>query len=70
MLPELRRREIRERVDASGTASAAELARLLGVSAYTVRRDLEALEQQGALVRVHGGAVSPRQADELRLRDD
>lgn len=29
----------------------------LGVSASTVRRDLEALEQQGVIERTHGGAV-------------
>jgi DeoR/GlpR family transcriptional regulator of sugar metabolism len=37
--------------------SVAELARQFGVSDMTIRRDLEALEQQGALSRVHGGAV-------------
>lgn len=38
-----------------------ELARALDVSEGTVRNDLNALEQQGALVRVHGGAVLNRQ---------
>jgi DeoR/GlpR family transcriptional regulator of sugar metabolism len=35
-----------------------ELMKLFGVSIETVRRDLEYLEQQNALKRVHGGAVS------------
>lgn len=35
-----------------------ELASELGVSDMTIRRDLEALERQGQLRRVHGGAVS------------
>ncbi|MEX0744963.1 MAG: DeoR family transcriptional regulator, partial [Phycisphaeraceae bacterium] len=30
----------------------------LGVSRSTVRRDLLALEEEGVVVRVHGGAVS------------
>lgn len=34
-----------------------ELAQALGVSEGTVRNDLNALEQQGLLTRVHGGAV-------------
>ncbi len=34
-----------------------ELARALGISEGTVRNDLNALEQQGRLTRVHGGAV-------------
>ena len=43
--------ETRERV------SVAELARQFSVSDMTVRRDLESLEQSGAISRVHGGAV-------------
>ncbi|ONH25102.1 DeoR/GlpR family DNA-binding transcription regulator [Pseudofrankia asymbiotica] len=39
-------------------ASVAELAKVTGTSEMTVRRDLEQLESQGALRRVHGGAVS------------
>lgn len=38
----------------------AELSRELGVSAVTIRSDLEALEAQGLLKRNHGGAVSTR----------
>jgi len=38
-----------------------ELARILDVSEGTVRNDLNALEQQGVLVRVHGGAVLSQQ---------
>jgi len=34
-----------------------ELARILGISEGTVRNDLNALELQGRLTRVHGGAV-------------
>lgn len=34
------------------------LSRLAGVSEMTVRRDLEALEREGLVRRVHGGAIS------------
>lgn len=36
-----------------------EIAKELGVSAVTIRKDLEALEASGLLVRTHGGAVLP-----------
>ena len=38
----------------------AELSRRLGVSAVTIRSDLEALEKQGILKRNRGGAVAPQ----------
>ena len=41
-----------------GSVAVAELARRLDVSEMTVRRDLRELEGQGALARVHGGAVA------------
>jgi len=44
-------------VQGAGRASVPELARRLGVSEMTVRRDLGALESQGLVHRVHGGAV-------------
>ena len=39
-----------------------ELAALLEVTDETVRKDLETLEKQGELLRIHGGAVRPNQA--------
>jgi len=47
-----------EALQANGRVGVAELSALAGVSQMTVRRDLEALEQDGLLQRVHGGAVS------------
>ena len=44
-------------VQGAARASVPELARRLGVSEMTVRRDLDALERQGLVRRVHGGAV-------------
>lgn len=41
-----------------GRVAVLDLARRFGVTTETVRRDLLALERAGALVRVHGGAVS------------
>lgn len=41
-----------------GEVSVAELSETAGVSAMTIRRDLEILERGGALRRVHGGAIS------------
>jgi DeoR family fructose operon transcriptional repressor len=44
-------------VQGAGRVSVPELAQRLGVSEMTVRRDLDALERQGLVRRVHGGAV-------------
>lgn len=43
-----------------------ELASTLGVSASTIRRDLEALEQTGAVQRTHGGAIYTGTSNEIR----
>jgi DeoR/GlpR family transcriptional regulator of sugar metabolism len=42
-----------------GSARVAELAELLLVSEMTVRRDLDALDEAGLVVKVHGGATAP-----------
>jgi len=42
----------------SGFLSVAEAAERLGVSAMTIRRDLETLEARGVLTRTHGGAIA------------
>ncbi|NOU87980.1 DeoR family transcriptional regulator [Paenibacillus sp. LMG 31460] len=48
---------ILDRLQAYGKVNAAELAKLIDVSMETVRRDLDMLEKEGLLKRVHGGAV-------------
>src|ERR1700736_6833151 len=58
MLAEERRYQIREMLSSRRTVTASELKDIWGVTAATVRRDLAALEQEGVLVRSHGGAVS------------
>lgn len=51
-------------VQGSGKVSVSELSQRLGVSEMTVRRDLDALERQGLVRRVHGGAVANRPREE------
>jgi DeoR/GlpR family transcriptional regulator of sugar metabolism len=56
-LGEERRRAILELVRTHGRVRAADLARDLGVSPDTVRRDLDELAAAGLVRRVHGGAL-------------
>jgi len=56
-----RRREMLRRLEAEGSLSMAELATDFGVSKMTVHRDFELLENRGALRRIHGGALPPRE---------
>jgi DeoR family transcriptional regulator of aga operon len=51
-----------------GSVGVADLATQLDVSAATVRRDLEFLDQQRMLTRTHGGAVAQGVLYELPLR--
>jgi DeoR family fructose operon transcriptional repressor len=59
MLPTQRRQAILTEVRAASAVSADLLARRFGVSVETIRRDLRALQQQGLLERVYGGATHP-----------
>ncbi|WP_224363902.1 DeoR/GlpR family DNA-binding transcription regulator [Hyalangium versicolor] len=59
MLKEERHRRILEILDTEGRVVATELSELLGVSGYTIRRDLDELAETRRLHRVHGGAVAP-----------
>jgi DeoR family transcriptional regulator, fructose operon transcriptional repressor len=58
MLAEERRFQIREVLATERTVAASDLCDRLKVTAATIRRDLAVLEQEGVLVRSHGGAVS------------
>lgn len=53
----IRRQRLSELVMSHAFLRVADASRLLGVSEVTVRADLSALEAQGAITRVHGGAV-------------
>lgn len=55
--PERRRDQILAYLSARDRTSVGELSQMLGVSEVTVRKDLDMLEAQGLLTRVHGGAV-------------
>jgi len=62
MQPEARQKRIQEYLNRVEFALLEELAREVGVSVSTVRRDIAALESSGGLRRTHGGArlVNPR----------
>jgi len=53
-----RRAAIVKMVVQDGTVRVADLVARFGVNAATIRRDMKMLEKQGALRRVHGGAVA------------
>lgn len=54
---EQRRAEIIELLQKRGSVRVSELSKMYSISEVTVRSDLEYLESQGQLTRVHGGAV-------------
>lgn len=64
---EERRRQIRALVESQSQGSVADLARRFKVSEVTIRSDLAALADKGAVVRVHGGALPPEESDELPI---
>ncbi|WP_082579499.1 DeoR/GlpR family DNA-binding transcription regulator [Arthrobacter sp. Soil736] len=57
MLATQRRHRILQELQASGTVRVADLASVFGVSEMTVRRDIDTLDAEGQLLRVHGGAT-------------
>ncbi|ONI66457.1 hypothetical protein CSIV_02285 [Microbacterium sp. CSI-V] len=57
MLGPKRQRELLNYIRAYGTGSVTEMAKILGVSASTVRRDLNELQERGLVERIHGGAA-------------
>lgn len=46
-----------------------ELSKMLDVSEVTIRRDLEKLEEEGMLIRTHGGAVLKKQTKSASPKD-
>ncbi len=62
LLPAARRQRVFELVLARHTVAVTELAELFAVSPMTIRRDLQALEEQGLVEAVHGGARSSLQS--------
>src|SRR5688572_21304593 len=64
---EERRRRIRQLVEGQSLGSVGDLSKRFNVSAVTIRSDLAALSDMGAVVRVHGGALPPGDTDELPI---
>jgi DeoR/GlpR family transcriptional regulator of sugar metabolism len=60
LLPPERKREIAKFIDDAGTATVDELKDRFGVSGSTIRRDLRELNEDGRILRAHGGAVATR----------
>jgi DeoR/GlpR family transcriptional regulator of sugar metabolism len=58
LIPAQRRERIQEYLAIHKIAPSSELSALLDVSEATIRRDLEWMENEGVLVRTHGGAIS------------
>ena len=58
MIREKRFEQIKFQLLKNGIIDADEICSLLNVSRATVRRDLHVLEKEGALKRIHGGAVT------------
>lgn len=61
MLSETRQEQIASMVENQGSIQASQLVSDFQTSISTIRRDLETLEKQGRLIRVHGGAVRKSQ---------
>ncbi|MGE3109453.1 MAG: DeoR/GlpR family DNA-binding transcription regulator [Phycisphaerales bacterium] len=58
MLAKERHRVILSKVQSAGSVRVAALAQELAVTEETIRRDLERLDNEGKLQRIHGGAVT------------
>jgi len=65
MLPQERQQKILRQLNESGNIRTMDIAALLNVTDETVRKDFEALEKRGYLIRVHGGATRP-----LKIREE
>lgn len=65
MLADQRRASVLDLVRARGAVRVVDVSQALGVSEMTVRRDLETLDRQGLVRRVHGGATLPDESEGL-----
>jgi DeoR/GlpR family transcriptional regulator of sugar metabolism len=61
MLAGQRQSEILSRMEGSGGARVSALAQALCVTQETIRRDMQKLERQRKLIRIHGGAIPIRE---------
>lgn len=58
MLAEQRRNQILAKINTTGVVHTKDLAQEFDISTETIRKDLEAMDRDGLLSRVHGGAVA------------
>lgn len=65
VLPLERQQKILQQLQECGNIRTMDIASLLNVTDETVRKDFEALEKRGYLIRVHGGATRP-----LKIREE
>ncbi len=67
--PKLRQEKIAEAVRRQGRVSVEQLAARFKTSHETIRRDLTALAETGRVLKFHGGAKRPREAEEGPFRE-
>jgi DeoR family transcriptional regulator of aga operon len=67
LLVEERRRRIRELVTERGRMTVDELSAMFNISLVTIRHDLNALSEKGAIVRTRGGALAQRADEDLPI---
>jgi DeoR family fructose operon transcriptional repressor len=67
MYAEERKQKILELIQLSGSMSTSELAKSVGASPITLRKDLAILESMGLLKRTHGGAMSKSLESRMEL---
>lgn len=66
MLTDSRRLVIKRLIEEEGTVRVAELSKILNVSEVTIRRDLDTLEKDNSIQRVHGGAIVIEESDVIK----
>ncbi len=66
MLAEGRRLAIKGLVEEEGIVKVADLGKILNVSEVTIRRDLDIMEKDNSLQRVHGGAIVAEESDIIK----
>jgi DeoR/GlpR family transcriptional regulator of sugar metabolism len=66
MLPYERREKILELITEDGSAKVINLAKIFKVTEVTIRQDLEKLDQEGLVIREHGGAYLKNIVDRVK----
>lgn len=67
---EARRQRILKELEKTGSVRVNDLSEMLGCSKVTIRADIRAMDQEGKLVRTHGGAVSVVAEDDKRYNSE